>query len=113
MNCLFCQVVEKKINASIHYEDEQVLAFRDISPQSPEHLLIIPKKHISSLNHSQEEDLPVLGKLLRTAQMIANDLGQANAGYRLVINTGANGGQTVEHLHLHLLAGRPMTWPPG
>jgi histidine triad (HIT) family protein len=113
MNCIFCKVVDKSLDAKLIFEDDEVLAFRDISPQTPDHILIIPKKHITSLNHTQTEDVPILGKLLKTSQMLANSLGHSDLGYRVVINTGSNGGQTVEHLHLHLLAGRIMSWPPG
>ena len=113
MNCIFCKVVDKTVDAKLIFEDDDILAFRDLAPQSPDHILIIPKKHITSLNHTTKEDIPVLGKLLKASQMVAENLGHAPQGYRVVINTGSHGGQTVEHLHLHLLAGRNMTWPPG
>ncbi len=113
MNCIFCQIAEKKIKASLVYEDDEILAFNDITPQSPTHVLVIPKKHIPSLNHLAEEDLLLAGKLLKTVQTLAGTLGVSDSGFRMVVNTGPAGGQTVAHLHFHLMAGRAMTWPPG
>ena len=113
MDCLFCKIINKIIPAQIIFESEDLLAFRDITPQSPDHVLIIPKKHMTSLNEATSEDTMMLGRLLSTARDIAEKLGHVNKGYRLVMNNGENGGQTVSHIHLHLLAGRPMQWPPG
>jgi histidine triad (HIT) family protein len=113
MNCLFCKIVEKTIPANIVFETEELIAFRDIAPQSPHHILIIPKKHIQSLNQATNDEQLLMGSLLLTAQKIAKSLEIENNGYRVVMNTGTHGGQTVEHIHLHLLAGRQMHWPPG
>lgn len=111
-DCIFCKIAAGEMG-DIIYQDETVTAFKDIGPQAPTHILIIPNKHIASLDKAQPEDQALLGRLLLTAAQIARDQGAAAEGYRLVINTGSQGGQTVFHLHVHLLAGRPMTWPPG
>jgi histidine triad (HIT) family protein len=113
MNCIFCKIAQKSIPTPLVYEDDELVAFRDIHPQAPQHLLIIPKKHIHSLHQSEDNDALLLGKLLVAAKKIAQDLGLHEKGYRLVMNTGEDGGQTVFHIHLHLLAGKPMSWPPG
>lgn len=113
MDCLFCKLVAREIPADILYEDDQVIAFRDIAPQAPTHVLIIPKRHISTLNDLQEEDCALVGRLQFTAQKIAKSLGIDEAGYRVVMNCNEQGGQTVYHIHMHLLGGRDMTWPPG
>lgn len=113
MDCLFCRIIEKSIPADIVYEDNEVLAFRDISPQAPTHILIIPKKHIATINDMTPEDSSVLGHMIETAKNIANEEGIASNGYRLIMNCNNEGGQTVYHIHLHLLGGRQMTWPPG
>ena len=110
---IFQQIIDREIPADIVYEDDQALAFRDISPQAPHHILIIPKCSISGIATANRDDLPTLGHLLFVASEVARQVGAAEDGYRLVINQGANGGQTVEHLHIHLLAGRSMSWPPG
>lgn len=112
MPCLFCQIVSGDIPAQRLHEDTDTLAFADINPQAPVHILIIPKRHIASHAKALPEDATLLGRLLATAGEIAKAKGLDN-GYRLVINTGADGGQTVDHLHVHLLGGRPMHWPPG
>ena len=112
MDCLFCKIVSGAIPATRLYEDEHVLAFPDIAPQAPTHILIIPKKHIASLAHTLPEDADLLSQLLGTAANLAREQHLDN-GYRLVINTGPDGGQTVDHLHVHLLGGRSMHWPPG
>jgi histidine triad (HIT) family protein len=112
-HCLFCRIVERAISSKIVYEDEQVMAFDDINPQAPIHALVIPKRHIGSLDEIQETDRALLGHLLTTCANIAKQKGLARTGYRVVANTGAEGGQTVSHLHLHVLGGRPMKWPPG
>ena len=113
MSCLFCQIAEKKIPAFTVFEDDQVLAFHDIKAQAPHHLLIIPKKHIATVNDLATEDTLLVGHLVQTAKNLAKNLGLAEEGYRLVFNCNQNGGQAVFHIHLHLLGGRPMAWPPG
>lgn len=111
--CLFCRIANKEIPATIRYEDDAFLAFADISPAAPSHTLIIPKRHLDSLAAATSADEAFLGKLMLTAQKVAKELGLQEDGYRLVINTGEAGGQTVQHLHVHLLGGRDMQWPPG
>jgi len=111
--CVFCKIVGGEIPAKKVYEDEQVLAFHDIKPQAPLHLLIIPKKHIPSIMEATAEDAALLGQLLFKAQEIAQNNGCAEKGARFVINCKSNGGQTVDHIHCHVLGGRFMTWPPG
>jgi len=113
MSCLFCNIVEGKIPADIVYQDETVLAFRDINPQAPTHILCIPRKHISTINDLTVEDEAVAGKLMLTAGKLAKQLGFAEDGYRVVMNCNGHAGQTVFHIHLHLLGGRHMSWPPG
>ena len=113
MSCLFCRIVKREIPASIVYEDEHVLAFNDINPQAPAHVLVIPKRHIASLNDLFPEDDQIVGEMVRRAGAIATDRGIAAGGYRTVFNTNRDAGQTVFHIHLHLLGGRPMHWPPG
>jgi len=110
---LFSKIIRKEIPASIVFEDDDVLAFRDINPQAPIHILIIPKKPIPTLNDIQPEDAPLIGKLYLVAKQLASELGLAEDGYRTVFNCNRDGGQEVYHLHLHLLGGRQMTWPPG
>jgi len=105
MECLFCEIIKKELPAEIVYEDKKFLAFRDIRPKAPTHLLIIPKKHIISVNHLKSEDKELVGELVLTAQKIAREQGVAKTGYKLVFNVGKGGGQEIEHLHLHLLAG--------
>ncbi len=111
-DCLFCRIVAGTIPAQRLYEDEHTLAFADIHPQAPTHLLIIPKQHVDSMADATEADTPVLGHLLAVAAQLARSQ-KLDKGYRVVLNTGDEGGQTVHHLHLHLLGGRSMTWPPG
>ena len=111
-DCLFCKIVEGKIPVKRMFEDEQCLCFADINPQAPTHLLIIPKEHIASTAQAEQEHAPLLGHLVAKAAELARGAG-LDGGYRIVINTGVDGGQTVDHLHLHLLGGRHMTWPPG
>lgn len=112
-DCLFCQMVRREITPDVVYENDDVLAFRDINPQAPTHILVIPKKHIVSLNDLSDDDAPLLGKMYLAAQHIAAEAGIAEAGYRTLVNCGDEGGQSVFHVHLHLLGGRQMTWPPG
>ncbi|MFZ5466456.1 MAG: histidine triad nucleotide-binding protein [Pseudomonadota bacterium] len=110
---IFSKIIRKEIPAQIVHEDDEVLAFRDINPQAPVHILIIPKKPIATLNDLQPEDAPLIGKLYLVARQLASEMGFAEDGYRTVFNCNRHGGQEVYHLHLHLLAGRQMTWPPG
>jgi len=112
MDCLFCAIIDGSIPSTRVYEDEQCIAFADIHPHASTHVLVVPRKHIASLAEASEDDSPLLGHLLWVAAEIARDKGLSR-GYRTVINTGDDGGQTVAHLHLHLLGGRIMTWPPG
>ena len=111
--CLFCQIISGELNATIVYEDEHVVAFNDINPQGPTHVLIVPRRHIASLNDLTDEDDQLVGELVRRAAAIAKKRGIANGGYRIVLNTNRDAGQTVFHIHLHLIGGRPMNWPPG
>ena len=113
VNCLFCRIISGEIPAAKVYEDENCLAFKDINPQAPIHILIIPKEHVSSLADTDESHEFILGRLLSIARQIAAENGVDEKGYRLVINTNSDGGQTVFHLHVHLLAGRPFIFPPG
>jgi histidine triad (HIT) family protein len=111
-DCIFCKIVDGTIPAKRLYEDDETLAFADLNPQAPTHLLVIPKQHITSLADATPEHQRLLGQLLSAAAEVARRQGLDN-GYRIVINTGADGGQTVGHLHLHVLGGRHMNWPPG
>lgn len=112
-DCLFCRIVAGQIPSSKVYEDDVCFAFNDISPQAPTHILIVPRDHVDSLDKASEKDSPTLGHLLLTAAEIARERGFAEDGYRVVINTNADGGQTVFHVHVHLLGGRPFVFPPG
>ena len=111
--CLFCRIVEKAVPARILYEDEFALAFEDINPQAPTHLLIVPKMHIASLNDLRENQRDTLGHLFWVAQKLAREKGIDRSGYRTVVNTGLEAGQSIFHLHVHLLGGRSLEWPPG
>ena len=113
MGCVFCKIVEKKLFARIIYEDELAIAFEDINPQAPVHTLVIPKKHISTNLDLKETDNNLIGHLFHVANKIAKDKGIAERGFRLVMNCNPESGQTVFHIHLHILGGRPMQWPPG
>ncbi|NWF97501.1 MAG: histidine triad nucleotide-binding protein [Nitrospirae bacterium] len=113
MGCLFCDIVEKKKPAKILYEDDAAIAFEDINPQAPVHVLVVPKKHISTSLDIKEEDYNLIGKLFNIANMIAKQKGIAEKGFRLVMNCNRESGQTVFHIHLHVLGGRLMHWPPG
>ncbi len=114
MPTIFSKIINKEIPAAIVYETEDVLAFKDINPQAPVHILIIPKKEIPSIREVDEvNDAALMAKLIEAANKIAKDMGIFESGFRLVFNAGSNGGQDVYHLHLHLLGGRKMTWPPG
>jgi histidine triad (HIT) family protein len=112
-DCLFCKIVEKTIPAKIVHEDDQTLAFDDINPQAPVHTLVIPKRHAVSIQDLGESDQPLLARLLLTCTKVAKAKGLADPGFRLVANTGRDGGQTVFHLHFHVMGGRHMGWPPG
>lgn len=113
-DCIFCKIAQGEIPSMKVYEDAQVLAFRDLDPQAPEHVLVIPKKHIASVLEFSAEDSELAAHILtEVIPKIARSLSIDAGGFRLVTNTGANGGQTVGHLHFHLLGGRPLTWPPG
>jgi histidine triad (HIT) family protein len=111
--CIFCKIVGGEIPAELVYQDDEVLAFRDINPQAPIHMLIVPKRHIATLNDITPNDAGLIGKLYLVARQLANDMGVADNGYRTLINCNKDGGQDVFHIHLHLLAGRRMGWPPG
>ena len=111
--CLFCKIINRDIPGSIVYEDDRVLAFNDINPQAPTHVLVVPKRHIASLNELQPGDDQILGELVRRAAAIAKERGISAGGFRTVFNTNSDAGQTVFHIHLHLLGGRSMAWPPG
>jgi histidine triad (HIT) family protein len=112
-DCLFCRIVKREIPASIVYEDDQVVAFNDINPQAPTHVLVVPKRHIASLNDLQAEDDQIVGEMVRRAATLAKERGLSERGFRTVFNTNRDAGQTVFHIHLHLVGGRTMTWPPG
>jgi len=113
MNCLFCRIVAGETPADVIYKDERCLAFRDTDPQSPVHVLVVPRDHLDSLDDAAQKDEAPLGHLLRVAARVANEQGLSESGYRTVINTGAGAGQSVFHLHLHVLGGRQLNWPPG
>jgi histidine triad (HIT) family protein len=110
--CIFCQIAAEQIPAKIVYRSSDIVAFHDVTPQAPAHILVIPIKHITSVSHAQASDADLIGRLITTASQIAKDQ-QLDRGYRLVINTGPHGGQSVDHLHIHILGGRQMHWPPG
>ena len=110
--CLFCRIAAKEVPAGIVYDDGDVVAFRDLSPQAPTHVLVIPRRHVATLNDMVEVDAALLGAMMLVAKKVALAAGLA-AGYRVVTNCGPDGGQSVSHLHLHVLGGRPMSWPPG
>lgn len=111
--CLFCKVIAREVPATILYEDDDVLAFSDIRPVAPTHALIIPKRHIVSIDESSPDDAELLGKVMLAASQVAQQAGIQEGGWRLVINNGPNAGQSVFHIHAHVLGGRAMHWPPG
>lgn len=113
MNCLFCRIINKEIPAKIVYEDEHVLAFEDINPQAPVHILVVPKKHIPTSLDIQEGDDELIGRMFRAANAIAKEKGVAERGFRAVMNCNREAGQTVFHIHLHIVGGRALHWPPG
>lgn len=113
MDCLFCKIVKREIPADIVFEDDAVLAFNDINPQAPTHQLIVPKQHIATLDDIEESDLALVGRLSYTAAKLARQQGFAEDGYRVIMNCNDHGGQTVYHIHMHLMGGRRFTWPAG
>lgn len=113
MDCIFCKIINGILQKEIIYEDQWVIAFDDIFPQAPLHQLIIPRKHISNLNEIEKSDAHLISHLAMTGKQLAEKAGLSESGYRLVLNCNQDGGQTVFHIHMHLLAGRPMEWPPG
>jgi histidine triad (HIT) family protein len=113
LECVFCNILRGEMPAEFVYEDEQIVAFRDINPQAPVHVLILPRKHIPSTNQITPGDVGILGEMILVARKVAEIEGVADSGYRLVINCNEDSGQEIYHLHLHLLGGRRMTWPPG
>ena len=113
-DCIFCKIARGEIPAQVVFEDDFVIAFKDLSPKAPVHVLIVPKKHIQSVKHFKNDDKELAAHIfVDVVPKIAAELGISDDGFRLVVNTGDNGGQTVNHLHIHLLGGRKMTWPPG
>ncbi len=112
-DCLFCKIIDRDIPAALVYEDDDLVAFEDIKPRAPTHVLIVPRRHIATLNDLTPDDHDVVGRMVRRAALIATDRGFAEAGYRTVFNCNADAGQSVFHIHLHLLGGRTLAWPPG
>jgi histidine triad (HIT) family protein len=112
-NCLFCKIRDGEIPAAITYRDEHVLAFKDITPKAPLHQLVVPLRHVARLADAEADDANLLGRLMLAGAKLARDAGYAEPGYRVVMNSGPDAGQTVLHVHLHVLAGRPLEWPPG
>ena len=112
-DCLFCKLISGEIPATEVYRDDDIFAFEDINPIAPTHILVIPIKHLSDIKSANEDDQELIGKMLLIANQIATEKGLADDGFRYVINTGKNGGQTVYHLHLHIIGGRSLSWPPG
>lgn len=113
MDCLFCRIAKGEVPAKLIYQDEKIVAFHDINPQAPQHILVVPRAHITSLATLPPEETVLMGHLVQTAARLAYNANFSGEGYRLVINCGKDGGQTVDHLHVHLLGGRHMHWPPG
>ncbi len=113
MDCLFCKIANGEIASDIVYQDDRVLAFNDINPQAPTHILIIPREHIATLNDVEDQHEALVGHMINVSQQLAKSLGFADVGYRVLFNCNRGAGQAVYHIHLHLLGGRPLTWPPG
>lgn len=113
MDCIFCSIVKGTISSEKIYEDDKVIAFNDISPQAPVHIIIIPKEHVTSIVDINNDNMDIISHITKVTQKIAKDLGIDKTGFRLVTNCGDDGGQTVKHLHFHLLGGRSLQWPPG
>lgn len=111
--CLFCKIVAKEIPGDVVYEDEHALAFKDLRPVAPTHVLVVPKKHIAAIHDLTPDDAATIGNVFVAARKVADQLGLTAAGYRLVVNDGDAAGQSVHHIHVHVLGGRQMTWPPG
>ena len=111
--CLFCKIINREINATIVYEDERIVAFNDINPQGPTHVLVVPRRHIASLNELAPDDDPIVGEMVRRGAAIAKQRGISAGGFRTVFNTNHDAGQTVFHIHLHVIGGRTLHWPPG
>ncbi|MBT3797034.1 MAG: histidine triad nucleotide-binding protein [Candidatus Marinimicrobia bacterium] len=112
-NCLFCKIINGEITATKIYENEHIIAFNDIDPKAPIHILVIPKKHIRSINELNSSDINLAGEIILAAKKIAKDQGVDSKGFRVVFNTNDDGGQTVYHIHMHIMGGRQMQWPPG
>ena len=112
-SCLFCRIINGDIPAEVLHKDDRCVAIRDVNPQAPMHILVIPTEHLESLDEASQKDEPLLGHLLRIGARLANEQGHGEGGYRTVINNGAGAGQSVFHLHVHVLAGRSLSWPPG
>ena len=112
-DCLFCKIVNGQIPAAIVYQDERVIAFKDINPRAPMHVLVVPRRHIASLNDLTADDDGLVGEMVRRGAALARELGHSERGYRTVFNCNADAGQTVFHIHLHVLGGRTLSWPPG
>ena len=113
MTCLFCKIAKGEIPSTVVFEDAEIMAFRDVNPQAPNHMLVIPKIHIATLNDTETTHQQLLGRMVLAAKNLAASEGFDDAGYRLVFNVNSDGGQTVHHIHLHILGGRTMAWPPG
>ncbi len=113
MDCIFCKIASKEIDSDFLYEDDDIVAFNDASPKAPHHVLIIPKKHIATINDLTDDDTNLVGKMVQKSKDIAKELGIAEDGYRILMNCNKGGGQVVFHIHLHLLGGRQLNWPPG
>jgi len=111
--CIFCRIIQRRLPSRIVFEDDEIVAFEDANPQAPIHTLVVPRKHLASLKDATPDDAPLLGRLFMVAAQLARERGLENQGYRTVINTGSWAGQSVFHLHLHLLGGRVFRWPPG
>ena len=112
-DCLFCKIAEGTIPARLVHQDKDTVAFEDINPQAPFHVLVVPRRHVATLNDLTRDDDPVMGKLFRVAATLAKEKGCAESGYRVLLNTNAEGGQVVFHVHMHVMGGRQMAWPPG
>ena len=112
-SCIFCRIVAGELPAVLVHQDREVVAFRDIDPRAPVHILVVPRQHIASIANMGDADGSIIGRLFVVARTVAADAGLAESGYRLVINSGPDAGQTVDHVHLHVLGGRPLKWPPG
>lgn len=112
-NCVFCKIVKGEIPSNKVYEDDKILSFKDLNPEAPVHVLIIPKKHISSLSEVNDEDAEIIAHIFKTVPKLVKELGIDEGGYRIISNCGEDGGQSVPHVHFHLLGGRSLNWPPG